>query len=219
MIGQQNQFVLEPSDIEYLERILLDENGLLKPVPFAAIRSVPQNDISVFCHKHGVYQIVTTELVEFVSEKIAGYKTIEIGSGNGCLGRSLGIPLTDSRIQETGEMKLLYASMKQPRVCYGADVQKIEALQAVKVLKAEAAVGAWVTHKYKHHLGEGCYGGVDEAILSKRLKRYVFVGNEITHRNKELLRFSKPSAYKFDWLVSRSPNRGANVVWIFDFEK
>lgn len=212
-------FILQPVDVAYIERVLLDENGLLQSVPFETIRDIPQNDLSVFSHKHGIYQIVTDELAEFVREKIEGFKTIEIGAGNGCLGRALGIPITDSRIQETAEMKMLYGRLRQPPVRYGADVQKLDALKAVKVFQAEAAVGAWVTHKFKHHLGEGCFGGVDEAILSKRLKRYVFIGNEITHARKEMLRFCQPEVHKFDRLVSRSMNRAANVVWIFNFEK
>lgn len=212
------QMILDQTNIEYLEKILLDENGRLQPVPFDEIRNAPQNDVSVFCHRHGIYQIVTTELVGFVRGQIEGFNAIEIGAGNGCLGRALGIPLTDSRIQNTAEMKNFYKSIGQPVVNYGADVRKLEALKAVKLLKADAAVGAWVTHKKKATLPDGCFGGVDEAILSKRLKRYVFIGNRITHRHKEMLRFSTPRVFRFDWLVSRSMNRAANVVWVFDFE-
>lgn len=218
-IPNQHNFILQPVDVTYIERILFDENGLLQSVPFKAIQHISQNDLSVFCHKHGIYQIVTTELVEFVQERIEGFRTIEIGAGTGCLGRALGIPMTDSRIQETAEMRQIYSRLGQPVVRYGADVEKLDALRAVKVHKAEAAVGAWVTHKFKHHLGEGCYGGVDEAILSRRLKRYVFIGNEITHAGKEMLRFCTPRIYKFDWLVSRSPNRAANVIWIFNLSE
>jgi hypothetical protein len=214
---KQSVSCLERADISYLERLLLDDGGFLRVVPFVAIRNAPQNDISLFCHKHAVYQIVTTELVEFVGEQIAGFSVIEIGAGNGCLGRELNIPLTDNRMQEREDIKLIYRQMRQPVIRYPDDVRKLDALTAIKVLKADAAVGSWVTHKWKPNLADGNAFGVDEAILSKRLKRYVFVGNEITHRHKELLRYSKPKAFKFDWLVSRSMQRRANVIWIFDF--
>ncbi len=210
-------FVIQPVDISSLEKLLLDAGGNLQPVPFDAIKKFPQNDISYFCHQYGIYQIVTTELVEFVREQIEDFSAIEIGAGNGCLGRALGIPLTDSKIQEAKDVKNFYGQIKQPPVRYGADVRKLDALTAVKMLKATAAVGAWVTHKYKSHLPDGFFGGVDEAVLSKRLKRYVFVGNAITHKNKEMLRFCQPKEYRFDWLVSRSPNRAQNIIWTFDF--
>lgn len=210
--------VLDQTNIEYLEKILLDDWGRLQPVPFASIKDAPQNDISVFCHKQGIYQIVTTELVEFIGGQIKDFdRPIEIGSGNGCLGRALSIPMTDSFIQNTGEMKNFYRSIGQPVVRYGADVRRLDALKAVKLLKADAAVGAWVTHKKKPHLRDGLYCGVDEAILSKRLKRYVFVGNRSVHRHKELLRYCQPKEYRFDWLVSRSVHRAENLIWVFDF--
>ena len=212
----QNFSILDVSDISYLENILTGADGLLKVVPFAAVRDIPQNDISQFCHTHGIYQIITRELVEFVQAQIGELRAIEIGAGNGCLGRALGIPLTDSKIQESAVMKRLYSQIGQPPVKYPPDIKKLEALMAVKVFKAEAAVGCWVTHQYKSHLPDGCFGGVNEAVLSKRLKKYIFVGNAVTHKNKELLRFCQPTEYRFDWLVSRSVIRDENVIWVFD---
>src|SRR5262245_30484366 len=93
-IEKEASGVLVDADIRDVEKILLDENGFLQPVPFSAIKEFSQNQISLFCLKHAVYQIITTELVEFVREQLHGFnKPIEIGAGNGCLGRSLGIPL------------------------------------------------------------------------------------------------------------------------------
>lgn len=210
--------IIFQNDISALERILLDADGRLQPVEFAAIRNFSQNDISAFCHKHGVYQIITTELVRFVRKQIEGYRTIEIGAGNGCFGRALGVPLTDSKIQDSAWMRAYYKQINQPRVTYGDDVKKLEALQAIKVLNADAAVASWVTNKKKATTVDGCFGGVDEAILSKRLKRYVFVGNRETHKNKELLRYCTPIEYRFDWLVSRSVFKNKNIIWVFDFK-
>ncbi len=209
--------ILIPSDISNTEKILLCENGLLRSVSFKEIRGISQNDISLFCHKHAVYQIVTTELVRFIAGQINGFKTIEIGSGNGCLGRALGIPLTDNRMQERPEILAYYREMKQPAIIYPKDVGKYDALDAIKIFGCDAAVGSWVTHKKKPHLPDGNMYGVDEAVLSQKLKRYVFIGNEITHQTKELLRISTPKVYKFDWLISRSMNKEANVIWVFDF--
>lgn len=151
-----------------------DMTQVRQAVPFAAIKAIPQNDTSVFCHRHGIYQIITDELVEFVGNEIGDLRAIEIGAGNGCLGRTLGIPLTDSKIQTDAQVKKFYKDIGQPPVIYPPDVKKLDALSAVKVLKAEAAVGSWVTHKYKSHLEDGFFGGVDEMILSKRLKKIYF---------------------------------------------
>lgn len=212
-----NATVLENTDISYLENILIGTDGLMRTIAFADVRDFSQNDISVFCLKYGIYQIITDELVEFVGNEIGELPAIEIGAGNGCLGRALGIPLTDSKIQEDAQLQKFYKSIGQPPVIYPPDVKKLDALVAVKVLRAEAAVGSWVTHKFKRHLKDGFFGGVDEMILSKRLKKYIFIGNAHTHRHKEMLRFCNPVEYRFEWLISRSLNRAANIIWVFNF--
>lgn len=209
--------VLVPEDISELESVLLGQAGLLRPVPFAAIKGFSQTQISYFCYKHAVYQIVTTELVDFVSTQIDGFNTIEIGSGNGCLGRALGIPLTDNKMQDREDVKGFYRRLDQPTISYPDDVQKIDALTAIKRKKADCAVGSWVTQKYKVGMREGNFLGVDGAILSKQLKRYVFVGNYDRAQQQEVLRYCTPVEYKFEWLVSRSMNRAANLIWVFDF--
>ena len=139
-----NATVLENTDISYLENILIGTDGLMRTIAFADVRDFSQNDISVFCLKYGIYQIITDELVEFVGNEIGELRAIEIGAGNGCLGRALGIPLTDSKIQEDAQLQKFYKSIGQPPVIYPPDVKKLDALVAVKVLRAEAAVGSWV---------------------------------------------------------------------------
>lgn len=57
---------------------------------------------------------------------------------------------------------------------------------------------------------------MDEAILSKRVKKYIFIGNAQTHRHKEMRRFCNPTEYRFEWLISRSMNRADNIIWVFD---
>lgn len=220
-IHQTNPFiVLDDEDTAPLEKVLLDERGILRSVPFAALEGFSQNRISCFCHRFGVYQIVTTELVEFVRGELEGFSSaIEIGAGNGCLGRALGIPMVDNRMQEWKDIRYFYRSIGQPTVVYGADVRRLDAVTAVNVMKPEAAVGAWVTHKFKKGFTDGNFAGVDDALLARKLRRYVFIGNEKTHANKEMLRLCEPRAYKFDWLVSRSLHREKNVIWIFDFPK
>lgn len=211
--------VVQVEDISALESVLLGADGLMQPAAYDELRSFSQNQISYFCWKYGVYQIITTELVDFVREKIEGLNAIEIGAGNGCLGRALGIPMTDSHQQARPDMQAYYKKLNQPVTKYPGDVVKAEAIWAIKSSGANCAVGSWVTQKYKPGMVDGNQWGVDGAILAARLKRYVFIGNEIRHSGQDVLRYCPPDVYKFDWLISRSPYRFANVIWIFDFMK
>lgn len=212
-----NALLIE-EDISALEQLLLDPEGLMVPVPFAELNAFSQNQISLFCWKHAVYQVITTELVDFVREQINGFSAIEIGAGNGCLGRALHIPLTDSRQQERADIQAYYRRLKQPVISYPSDIETMDALWAIKKYQANCAVGSWVTQKYKTGMKDGNAWGVDGAVLAARLKRYVFIGNEHRHQSQDVLRYCRPTAYKFDWLVSRSLERAGNVIWIFDFK-
>lgn len=207
---------LTQEDITSLENILLDNYGQLRVVPYQNIQNFSQNQVSLFCLKHAVYQIITQELVDFLKKEIKGFLSIEIGSGNGCLAKALGIPATDNFLQERKEIKRIYHNAGQPTIRYGSEVKKQDALTAIKLHKANCAVGSWVTHKYKPRLQDGNKFGVDEMILAKKLEKYIFIGNSETHKNKELLRFCSPAAIKREWLVSRSMRRENNVIWIFD---
>lgn len=206
-------------DISALEALLLGPDGLMRPVPYADLQKFSQNQISLFCWGRGIYQIVTTELVDFVRNEIEDFHAIEIGAGNGCLGRALGIPLTDNRMQELPEVKAWYKRLGQPVMEYPADIVKMDAIRAIKATGADCAVGAWVTQKYKPGMKDGNFMGVDGAILAARLKRYVFIGNEERHMSQEVLRYCQPKIYKADWLISRSLHRQKNMIWIFDFKK
>jgi len=86
---------LKNENIDYLNNILL-ENGNLKVVDSSVYDNIPPNHIQLFCLKNGIYQLPTTELINWVKDKIDGRKTIEIGSGNGAFAKGMGIIATDS---------------------------------------------------------------------------------------------------------------------------
>ena len=188
-------------------------DGRLDPMPAAFYATVPQNDLSIFCVRRGFYCLPTVELIEWLRERIGGRKAIEIGAGNGAIGRALGIPMTDSRQQERPEMAAYYASLGQATVSYPDDVEKLSAAAAVEKYKPEVVIAAWVTHRYythSHELG-GNQWGVDESRL--RVATYIHVGHEGVHAQKPILK-REHETHRLPFLYSRSMTL-KNVVWVW----
>lgn len=179
-------------------------------------KRLPQNDLSLWCLNRGFYCLPTYELIEWLKNEI-GYvnDAIEIGSGNGAIGRALGIPRTDSKMQERPKIMALYESAGQGVVKYGADVETLTAGQAVAKYKPSVVVAAWVTHRYdpKAPRREGNMWGVSEEKILSQVGKYIFVGHERVHAKKPILRV-KHKTYRFPWLVSRSPDP-RNVIWVW----
>ena len=196
------------------------DNDRLKVMPSAFYRDFSQDQLSLFCLRHGLYCLPTHELLDRINALILevspGRNAIEIGSGHGTLGHGLGIPCTDSYMQEDPMIKQLYQGAGQPPVRYGAHVKQLDAMDAVKHYRPEVVVAAWVTHKWKEQEAwrEGNMFGVDEKAILRRIKRYVFVGNTRPHKHKPLLDV-KHQAIRGDFLFSRSPT-SHNVLWVWD---
>jgi hypothetical protein len=211
--------VLERTDFTYLEKILLDEKGELKIVSYEELKNVPQSDISQFCVKYGVYNIPTLEMIDFLKEQIGDKEktTIEIGAGNGVLAKTLGITATDSRQQDLPEVRTVYILSGQTPVKYGDNIHKCSAIESIKLYKPNIVLGAWVTHKYnaREHWRGGNRDGIDESIVIKKVKKYIFIGNENTHKNKPILNIPHQTIHA-DWLVSSSMNKDKNVIWIWE---
>lgn len=202
-----------------LDATALDK-GELRVVPGAFYQQFDQVDLSGFALRHGLYVLPTRELLDKINELILEVSptrsAIEIGSGNGVLGRALGIPCTDNFMQDDPNVRALYAQMKQPVVKYGKHVERLDAQEAVDRHRPEVVVAAWVTHKFNESEPErgGNMFGVDEIALLSKIKRYVFVGNFYVHQQKPLLAFPY-SVYESDVLFSRAqkPQGNAIVVW------
>ena len=209
--------VLKPQDITELEHLLI-RDGKIVPIPAAALQEFGQNALSLFCLKHGVYQIPTTELIKYLQKEIGGLPAIEIGSGNGCIGRALRIPMTDNKMQNWPEMQEYYKSIGQPRVQYGDDVQEMAAIPAVKFHKPTVVVACWVTHLFKPGMNVGNPHGVDEELLfGHGVEKYIHVGNKRVHQEKPILR--KTAHFDIDiiapeWLLSRSLTTNENHIYI-----
>lgn len=198
------------------------EGRHLKIMPASFYRQFRQVDITAFCLMAGIYCLPTVELLDVLNtlilEASPDRNVIELGAGNGALGRGLGIRSTDSFMQDDPGIQALYTSMRQPPVVYGENVERMDANTAVETLRPTVAVAAWLTHKYdpaRHEL-QGNMFGVDEGAILKRVKRYIVVGNLGVHSKKPIMP-QVSQVIRGDYLFSRSIKHSAdNAIFIWD---
>lgn len=193
----------------------------LKIMPSEFYRQFRQNELSAFCLMMGLYCLPTTELLEklnsLILEASPERNAIELGAGNGAIGRGLGIRSTDSFMQDDPRIQALYAATGQPPVTYGDNVEQLDANSAVEALRPAVTVAAWLTHKYDpalHDLGGNMFG-VDEGTILRQVKRYIVVGNLSVHSKKPIMG-QVSQVIRGDYLFSRSinhPEENAIFVW------
>jgi hypothetical protein len=206
---------INPIDLSYLEKELLDNNQL-KVMPASFYKDIPQNDLSYFCWKHGFYSLPTTELCEWLKEQIDGRSTIEIGAGHGAVAKYLGIPATDSKLQETTAMQVVYTLQGQPTVKYPPHIIKLRGNDAVTYYKPEVVIACWVTQIYKEteHWRGGNMFGVDEDFLLDNVSTYIHVGHTKTHGIKRIL--NRPhKEFRFPWLYGRSMDAANHIIYVW----
>jgi hypothetical protein len=212
-------FIIDNQDVSYMDKLLFDDTGLLRPVASADLQALPPLHLMLWGNKNGVYTYPTIELIEFFRENIADRTAIEICSGTGVFGRALGIPSTDSYIQTSPEMMTTYLLMGQHPIQPPADVLKFEANEAVDHFKPEVVIACYATQKYLPGdegppvIGSSVYG-VDEIAMLPKIQTYIHVGNAISHQDKRIrklphIRYQKP------WVITRSgkPEFNEIVIW------
>lgn len=211
-------------NLKGLENLLLDERGLYKAVPSDILAGIDHETLYKFGCKHAIFQFVTTEMLEWIKEKIRGVSALEINAGNGVISRSLGITGIDSRIQEKEQFqKIAYAKLgalmedmsftPPPR-----EIKKYEALEAVRVFRPHTVIGAYVTQKgtvIDNLSGIASnHWGVDERLMLTKIKRYIKFGSLSAHGTTRILDMPHEELH-FDWLFTRHPDRSQNRVWIW----
>lgn len=208
----------ELAEMKALENLLIRDNKYI-PVPASELGNFTHDQLRLFAHYHAIYQFPTTELIGWLQQMIGGSKAIEVGAGNGCIGRALGIPITDNKMQEWDHIKAYYSALTQPVITYGKDIEGLDALSAVKKYKPDIVIACWVTQLKKPHLEDGNMHGIDELELLKYVNQYILVGNINIHTTKEIYH-NCPSThyiqeYKFDWNISRQmdPTKNRIFVW------
>jgi len=207
---------LSNEEMRELDKILLDEEGLIKIVPAKVLEGIPQEKLSVWCHYNAIYGLHTTELLEWIASYIKPGKTIEIGAGKGTLGKYLGIPQTDSYLSvKNEEVKLYYLLMQQQVIQPHKYVLEYDALEAVKHFKPEVVIGSWITQQADQQIPQSNYWGVKEEEILKLVKTYIVIGNESSHGLKEILKYEHKK-FSFDWLYSRSLGKEKNMIYIWE---
>lgn len=203
-------------DVSYLDDLLL-KNEQLQVVDDSVYQNIPQEHLALWCHNKGIYGLPTTELVDWLKSHIVKDKTIEIGAGNGALGRTLGIPITDSCMMNDPLIASLYALQGQPITSYPDDIIEMDAVSAVKHFKPSVVIGNWVTHKYREdeHWRGGNVFGIDEDFILDNVNKYIVIGNSTVHMNKRILDRDHTKV-SFSWVRSRSMNSYANIIYIWD---
>ena len=206
-------FAINPAEVRDISETLLDEQQRLRVVAAETLASTTREERLLFGVRHGIYSFPTQELVGFLKERIAGRGAIEIGAGHGVLAAALNIPATDNRQQEEPAMRAYYKSIRQPTVPYGENVEKLDALTALRRYRPRVVVACWVTHVMDpKNPGAGRSAtGVDEAQLIAECDEYIFIGNEHVHHQKPI--WSLPhEKLKPAWLYSRAANGTKDFV-------
>jgi hypothetical protein len=224
--------VLVPfSDVDFTSMLDLyaevtDYTGRLKAVPSSVYARYSQTTISLTASEHGWHSLPTTELVEYLAERIKGKAAVEICAGHAALAKALRIPAVDSFAEDT----LFWAkAMQDKREQVNAQIKahllnghkpydykytrKQEAVSYVRSKKPDVVIACWATHKYNandHHRG-GFIHGVDENELLKHCGEYIFVGNMAIHGHKPILELPHDIETP-PWLYSRSSAAGANFI-------
>lgn len=206
--------VIDISNLRDLAPDVLDSNGELRILPASFWAGTTRDERAVFGVRYGLYCFPTVELVEWLKRAIGDRSAIEIGSGSGTLAKALGIPATDNRMQEWPEIRAIYEATRQPTVTYGANVECMDALEAVAHYKPQVVVAAWVTHKFDmlRKADGGNVYGVREPELLRQIDTYLFIGNRRTHAGKQLWAKTPAEYIEAPWLVSRAMTDDPNFA-------
>jgi hypothetical protein len=198
---------LDTRGVRDLSPDLLAPDGSLQVMPAAYYRDTTVVERALFCQRHGIYGLLTEELIAWLRERLAGRSAIEIGAGAGHLARALGIRATDSKMQDDPSVSAWYAAHGQPTVQYGPHVERLEAKEAVRKHRPQVVIASWVTHRYRpnRHAAGGNMFGVNEEEIIQRCEEYIFIGNTQVHAGKSI--WSRPHDMLHpDWLYSRAHN-------------
>ena len=200
-----------------LDKIFM-ECGVIIPVDYDIVKNIPYEELRLYCHFRGIYAVITSELCDWFLRNVNLRDSIEIGAGNGTLGRDLGIRLTDNYNQTRNDVKSFYIAIGQPVIKYPRDVQKIDAIKAVRKYQPRVVIGSWITRKFNPNEPEkgGNMYGVDEVKLVKNCEVYYHVCNLSSdlHKKSDLLNNPEISVkiHRNIPFFSRNENHKDNVV-------
>lgn len=205
--------ILPPADLTGLDE-LLGVGGRIRAAPAAEILKFPLPTILLWCVRRGVYQLPTQELIDWLREEVGSSSAVEVCSGLGAIGRSLGIERTDNYMQTWAEIERYYQMIGQQPISPPLDVKMMSANDAVRTLRPDVVVGAWATQLYRPGDIDGNQWGVDEIEICRRVKKYIHIGNDGPHGSKRVNALPH-KLYRFPWLVSRAVDQSKNHVRVW----
>jgi hypothetical protein len=211
--------ILPPIDVQAMDEALLDpETGRGRLLPAKDVLSLGIDAVQGWMVLRARYQIVTTELVDWLRARIAGRFAIEVCAGMGDLGHHLGIPMTDSYIQTRmgGNYGDTMNAWGQALTSPPPDVARLDAEAAVAEYQPRVVVASWVTQKWHPGDEHGFEHGVEEIriVRAKSVETYIVVGNRVVHGGKRIARLPHKE-YAFPWLVSRGVDQTKNIVYVW----
>ncbi|HEY9879016.1 MAG TPA: hypothetical protein V6D29_11200 [Leptolyngbyaceae cyanobacterium] len=205
----------KPGEIESLDAQIWDiDKNIPKLLPAAFYKDIPLQSLRAWCVRRAIYQIPTIELVDWLKNKIAGKRAIEVGSGNNGLCHYLGIQGTDNRCQQLPEVITLYEMAGQVPTNPADSIKTLDAVDAVKRYKPDIIVASWITQK-KLVQGNGNQYGPEEEKIVDSGRVYIHIGNVDIHGDKRIL--SRPhQKIVAPGLVSRSAYPDLNCVYVWN---
>jgi hypothetical protein len=203
------------ADTSYLDPMLID-HGRVRSVGWRKrLRGIPPEHIQHWCLRHGAYQLPTKELIKWLANQIADRSALEICAGWSCMGRHLGIPMTDGFMHSSPEVRRQYLAMGQAITIPDPDVIQMEANAAVLHYRPQVVIASWATQRGDGADGNSVTFGVDEGIILEAVETYIHIGNITVHGRKNIMnRYHEE--YSFPWLVSRGFDPSQNRVWVWD---
>ncbi|WP_157816410.1 hypothetical protein [Nostoc flagelliforme] len=190
-----------------LDQKLLDESGDMLLHPIAFYDELDRTELRIWCSHRGRYTLPTVELVAWLREVIGRRTCIEIAAGKGDLARHLGIKATDSYMQEIPLIKGIYEKARQATTNPPADVERLEASEAIAKYRPQVVLGSWVSGQ-----SLATVAGVDEEYVVSH-SDYIHIGNRGTHEQKSL-REMPHEEYVFPF-ITRAKNPNENVIWVW----
>ena len=206
-----------------LTRMLAEDTKagtIIHPLPYGEIANDTSSTLNLVMQALGLYTFPTQELVNFLRSEIDDdpalepHTAVEICAGTGWIGRSLGIPVTDSRIQEREDVRDMYMRFGAMPIQYPEDVEQLDALSAVRKYEPEFVVASFCTHLFgTGSLKSGSSFGVDTRWIVRHCARFYHIGNDDIHRRDPIMKMPH-KRLSFPWLVTRGNCAHARIyVW------
>ena len=202
--------------LEKYDRLLLDSEGIIKLQPAEFYHRIDNDHLRVWCICRAIYQIPTVELIEWLKTNFNLDKAIEIGAGNNYLYHHLNIKGTDNYSEQIPAVKLTREILKEPSTNPPPEVEKLDAIAAIKKYQPETVITSWMTLKTEDPEGidAGHKYAPDEKEILDTGVTYIHIGNDYIHSDRKIMN-KKHETYYFDWLVSRGyyPEKNCIYVW------